>query len=89
MLTGMRDMHKFRGEERVENRAKENERSDEIERFHQNAIYQFLDESGRLIVMIVFERFRKIRLSISRIRTSGSKGRLEGATEEHDHNEKP
>src|SRR6202022_1343199 len=88
MLTSMSDMHEFRGEERVENRAKENERSDEIERFYQDAIYQFLEKSGNLIVVIVFERLRNIQLSMSRIGTRGSTRRLEAATEEHDHKQK-
>ena len=72
----------------MENRAKENEGSDQVERFRTNAIHQFLKESGHLIVMIVFERFRKIDLSMSRIGTSGSIRRLEAATEENDHKQK-
>src|SRR3974377_2511464 len=38
--------------------------------------------------MIVFERFRKIDWSMSRIGTSGSTRRLESATEENDHKQK-
>jgi hypothetical protein len=88
VLTSMSDMHEFRGQERVENCAKENEGSDQVERFHPNAIHQFLEESGHLIVMIVFERFGKIDLSMSRIGTRGSTGRLGAATEENDHQQK-
>src|SRR5271166_471990 len=88
VLTSVSDMHEFRGQERVENCAKENDRSDQVERFHTNAIHQFLKQSGRLIVMIIFERFRKIDLSMSRIETSGSTRRLEAATEENDQKQK-
>src|SRR5260370_4069485 len=88
MLTSMSDMHEFRGKERVENCAKENDRSDQVERFHPYAIHQFLNESGHHIVMIVLERFRKIYLSMSRIGTSGSTRRLEAATEENEHKQK-
>jgi len=87
VLTSVSDMHEFRGQERVENCAKENDRSDQVERFHTNAIHQFLKQSGRLIV-IVFKRFRKIDLSMSRIGTSGSTRRLEAATEENDQKQK-
>ena len=88
VLTSVSDMHEFRGQKRMENCAKENEGSDQVERFHTNAIHQFLEESGHLIVMIVFERFGKIDLSMSRIGTSGSARRLEAATEENDHEQK-
>src|SRR5271165_7351806 len=38
--------------------------------------------------MIIFERFRKIDWSVSRIGTSGSTRRLEVAAEENDHEQK-
>ncbi len=86
--TGMSDMHESRGQERMENCAKENDRSDQVKRVNAGAVSQLLHKSGYLIVVIVFEWFRKTQLGMSRIGSGGSTSRLDVAAKQNDHQEK-
>src|ERR1700722_5765248 len=68
MLIAVSDLHEFRSQERVENRAKENDRPDQVKRIDFDPPDQLWQQTGRLVVVILFERLREIERRMAWIR---------------------